>query len=84
MNQIFSCFFAFLQILARLANPKEGIYTLQDDSRAIRLGGFMNIPMDRFGVRSPRLREMAKEPVMDSLNMPDYAGGDDIWYWKNE
>lgn len=66
------------------ANPKEGIYTLQDDSRAIRLGGFMNIPMDRFGVRSPRLKEMAKEPVMDSLNMPDYAGGDDIWYWKNE
>ncbi|MBQ6179217.1 MAG: right-handed parallel beta-helix repeat-containing protein [Bacteroidales bacterium] len=65
------------------ANPKEGIYTLKDDSQAIRLGGFMNIPMDRFGVQSPRLKRMAKEPVMDTLNMPDYAGGDDIWYWKN-
>ena len=43
----------------------------------------MNIPMDRFGVQSPRLKQMAKEPVMDTLNMPDYAGGDDIWYWKN-
>ena len=65
------------------ANPKEGIYTLKDDSEAIRKGGFMNIPMDRFGVQSPRLKRMAKEPVMDTLNMPDYAGGDDIWYWKN-
>ena len=65
------------------ANPKEGIYTLKDDSQAIRLGGFMNIPMDRFGVQSPRLKRMAKEPVMDTLNMPDYSGGDDIWYWKN-
>ena len=65
------------------ANPKKGIYTLKDDSEAIRKGGFMNIPMDRFGVQSPRLKRMAKEPVMDSLNMPDYAGGDDIWYWKN-
>ncbi len=64
------------------ANPKEGNYTLKDDSEAIRKGGFMNIPMDRFGVQSPRLKKMAKEPVMDSLNMPDYAGGDDIWYWK--
>ena len=65
------------------ANPKEGNYTLKDDSEAIRRGGFMNIPMDRFGVQSPRLKKMAKEPVMDSLNMPDYAGGDDIWYWNN-
>ena len=65
------------------ANPKKGIYTLKDDSEAIRKGGFMNIPMDRFGVQSPRLKRMAKEPVMDSLNMPNYAGGDDIWYWKN-
>ena len=65
------------------ANPKKGIYTLKDDSEAIRKGGFMNIPMDRFGVQSPRLKRIAKEPVMDSLNMPDYAGGDDIWYWKS-
>ena len=65
------------------ANPKEGNYTLKDDSDAVRKGGFMNIPMDRFGVQSPRLKKIAKEPVMDSLNMPDYAGGDDIWYWKN-
>lgn len=65
------------------ANPKEGNYTLKDDSEAIRVGGFMNIPMDRFGVQSPRLKKLAKKPVMDALNMPDYAGGDDIWYWKN-
>ena len=59
--------FSFLQILARLANPKEGIYTLQDDSRAIRLGGFMNIPMDRFGIQSPVIIEAVAEIVLADL-----------------
>ena len=38
------------------ADPEKGIYTLEDDSEAVRYGGFMNIPMDLFGVVSPRLR----------------------------
>ena len=49
------------------ANPKEGIYSQQDDSRAIRLGGFMNIPMDRFGIQSPVIIEAVAEIVLADL-----------------
>ena len=48
-------------------DPSSGDFSLPDDSEAIRKGGFMNIPMDRFGVLSPRLRSMARTPVMPTL-----------------
>ena len=64
-------------------DPAKGLFTVKDDSQAIRLGGFMNFPMDRFGVQSPRLKKMAAKPDLTTRNIPKYAGGDEIWYWKN-
>lgn len=63
-------------------NPGKGLFIIRDDSDAIRTGGFMNIPMDSFGVVSPRLKRVAAIPVLTSGETPEYAGGDEIWYWK--
>jgi len=67
---------------AEFENPGKGLFIIRDDSDAIRTGGFMNIPMDSFGVVSPRLKRVAAIPVLTSGETPEYAGGDEIWYWK--
>lgn len=67
---------------AEFENPGKGLFIIRDDSDAIRTGGFMNIPMDSFGVVSPRLKRIAAIPVLTSGETPEYAGGDEIWYWK--
>lgn len=67
---------------AEFENPGKGLFIIRDDSDAIRTGGFMNIPMDSFGVVSPRLKRVAAIPILTSGETPEYAGGDEIWYWK--
>ena len=44
-------------------DPVKGDYRVRDDSPALKLG-FQNFPMDRFGVQSPRLKAIARTPVL--------------------
>lgn len=46
------------------ANPSVGDFTLSDNSEAIVNGGFHNFPMDEFGVQSPRLKSISRQPEM--------------------
>lgn len=48
---------------ARFIDPSRGDYRVKDGSPALALG-FRNFPMDRFGVRSPRLRAKARTPEL--------------------
>lgn len=42
-------------------DPKEGNYNIVEDSPALKLG-FVNFPMDNFGVRKASLKVIAKTP----------------------
>ena len=44
-------------------NPAKGDYRVRDESPALKLG-FKNFPMDKFGVQSPRLKAIARTPVL--------------------
>lgn len=46
------------------ANPSVGDFSLSDNSEAIVNGGFHNFPMDEFGVQSPRLKSISRQPEM--------------------
>lgn len=48
---------------ARFVDPSRGDYRVKDGSPALALG-FRNFAMDRFGVRSPRLRAKARTPEL--------------------
>ena len=48
---------------ARFADPARGDYRVDDGSPALALG-FVNFPMDRFGVRKPELKAMARVPQL--------------------
>lgn len=63
-------------------NPSEGLYTMPDDSQAIRSGGFMNIPMDSFGVISERLKAMASAPLMPVPHIASGARDSETWRWN--
>jgi len=51
---------------ARFVDPASGDYRVATDSPAIRLG-FVNFPMDQFGVVSPRLRAIARTPELPTI-----------------
>lgn len=46
----------------RFADPARGDYTVTNAALAAAVG-FVNFPMDRFGVRSPRLKALALQPA---------------------
>ena len=46
---------------ARFVAPERGDFRVRDDSPALKLG-FVNFPMDQFGVRKPALKAMARTP----------------------
>ncbi len=48
---------------ARFVNPAQGDYRVKDDSPALKVG-FVNFPMDQFGVQSPRLKALARTPEL--------------------
>lgn len=50
----------------RFVDPEHGDFSVHPDSPALQLG-FRNFPMDRFGVRSPRLRAIARTPALPSV-----------------
>ena len=45
----------------------QGDFRVKDGSPALKLG-FVNFPMDQFGVRTPRLKAMARTPEIPPLN----------------
>jgi hypothetical protein len=47
---------------AMFVQPEKGDYRLKEGSPAMRLG-FVNFPMDQFGVVSPELRHLARTPL---------------------
>ncbi len=51
---------------AMFMDPKEGDYRVLDSSPAIKLG-FINFPMDRFGVQKPELKAIARTPQFPTL-----------------
>lgn len=51
----------------RFVNPAAGDFRVRDDSPALKLG-FANFPMDRFGVKKPALKAIAKSPVIPELD----------------
>lgn len=50
----------------QFVNAARGDYRVQDSSPALKLG-FVNFPMDQFGVRSARLKAIARTPVIPAL-----------------
>lgn len=46
---------------ARFVDPAKGDYRVQESSPALTLG-FVNFPMDRFGVQAPGLKALARTP----------------------
>jgi hypothetical protein len=48
---------------ARFMDPAKGDYRVQDGSPALALG-FVNFPMDEFGVQKPELKAMARTPQL--------------------
>lgn len=51
---------------AHFVDPIHGDYRVRDGSPALALG-FVNFPMDRFGVQSSRLKALAKTPVLPGI-----------------
>jgi hypothetical protein len=51
---------------ARFLDLEHGNFTMHADSPAIKLG-FKNIPVSEYGVRSPRLRALARTPDIPRL-----------------
>ena len=63
-----------LEADALFLDPRRGDYRVADDSPALKLG-FVNFPMDQFGVRKPELRKIARTPPLpDGGDAP--RGGD--------
>jgi hypothetical protein len=48
---------------ARFVDPAKGDYRVQEVSPALALG-FVNFPMDQFGVRKPALKAIARTPAL--------------------
>ena len=48
---------------AHFVDPARGDYRVKDGSPALALG-FVNFPMDRFGVRKPELKTIARTPAL--------------------
>ena len=65
------------------AAPEKGDFTVPDNSAAILQGGFMNIPMDRFGVVSTRLKALAAKPPMPIPLNHIQSGESEKWIWKS-
>jgi hypothetical protein len=60
---------------ARFVDPSRGDYRVKDGSPALALG-FVNFPMDRFGVRKPKLKTVARTPRFSQASTPASAARD--------
>ncbi|MCC6235085.1 MAG: PDZ domain-containing protein, partial [Verrucomicrobiales bacterium] len=67
---------------ARFLDPTRGDYRVKEGSPALALG-FVNFDMDRFGVRSERLRARARTPKLPGTeNVAAVPGGSPRWTWR--
>ena len=57
---------------ARFIDPVRGDYRVREDSPALALG-FRNFPMDRFGVRKPSLRALARTPELPAARAAEVS-----------
>lgn len=53
----------------KFLDPASGDFRIAEDSPALKIG-FKNFPMDRFGVKKPSLKAIARVPEFPSLQMP--------------
>jgi hypothetical protein len=54
---------------AQLVDPARGDYRVTDGSPALALG-FVNFPMNQFGVQKPELKTIARVPQLPQLKLP--------------
>jgi len=67
---------------ALFLDPVKGDYRVAADSPALKLG-FKNFPMDRFGVQSPKLKAIARTPVLPEIRtVPPKTISDSAAYWQ--
>lgn len=63
-------------------NPSQGNFSVKKGSPALKIG-FKNFPMNRFGVTIPRLKALAKTPVIPDLVTIEAKDNDDqIISWR--
>ena len=60
---------ASLEADALFISPGTGDYRVRDGSPALALG-FVNFPMDRFGVQAPKLKSIARAPALPTTGTP--------------
>ncbi len=53
---------------AVFVNPEKGDFRVKDTSPALKIG-FINFPLDNFGVTKPSLKAIAKTPVIPTINI---------------
>ena len=58
---------------ARFVDPARGDYRVRNDSPALALG-FVNFPMNQFGVQKPELKAMARVPLLPGSNIAESVG----------
>ena len=58
-----------LEADAMFVDPANGDFRVKEGSPALKLG-FVNFPMDRFGVQKPQLKAIARTPPMPKLAAP--------------
>ena len=61
-------------------SPETGDFRLREDSDAF-LVGFENIPMNRFGVRTPELKARAENPGFPEIQLIDRNNGSKEYEW---
>jgi hypothetical protein len=63
---------ASIEADALFVNPGAGDYRVRDGSPALGLG-FVNFPMDNFGVQAPKLKALARSPELPEAKPADAA-----------
>lgn len=67
----------------RFMDAMKGNFNVADDSEVIIKGGFRNFPMNKFGVLSSHLKQLAESPVMPVPLVTDNAlDAAKIMLWK--
>lgn len=65
---------------AMFIDPSIGDYRVKDGSPALSVG-FVNFPMDQFGVQSPRLKAIARTPELPVLKISSSASRTTATVW---
>lgn len=53
---------------AHFRNPAAGDYSVDENSKVLALG-FVNFPMDKFGVKSQKIKVLAKTPLLPAMEL---------------